>query len=33
MRVRRSRKGTGILGDFEDPDENEICLWEYLKGN
>jgi catechol 2,3-dioxygenase-like lactoylglutathione lyase family enzyme len=23
-------KGTGILGSFEDPDGNEICLWQYL---
>ena len=22
-------KGTGILGFFRDPDENEICLWQY----
>lgn len=22
-------KGTGVLGRFEDPDGNEICLWEY----
>jgi catechol 2,3-dioxygenase-like lactoylglutathione lyase family enzyme len=22
-------KGTGKLGCFEDPDGNEICLWEY----
>ena len=24
-------KGTGKLGCFEDPDGNEICLWEYLQ--
>jgi len=23
-------KGTGLLGWFEDPDGNEICLWQYL---
>jgi len=23
-------KSTGILGSFEDPDGNEICLWQYL---
>jgi len=23
-------KGTGILGSFQDPDGNEICLWQYL---
>jgi catechol 2,3-dioxygenase-like lactoylglutathione lyase family enzyme len=23
-------KGTGVLGSFEDPDGNEICLWQYL---
>jgi catechol 2,3-dioxygenase-like lactoylglutathione lyase family enzyme len=23
-------KGTGVLGTFEDPDGNEICLWQYL---
>lgn len=22
-------KGSGVLGRFEDPDGNEICLWEY----
>jgi catechol 2,3-dioxygenase-like lactoylglutathione lyase family enzyme len=22
-------KGTGVLGSFEDPDGNEVCLWEY----
>lgn len=22
-------KGTGVLGTFEDPDGNEICLWQY----
>lgn len=22
-------RGTGKLGSFEDPDGNEICLWEY----
>ena len=21
-------KGTGVLGSFEDPDGNEICLWQ-----
>ena len=25
-------KGTGKLGSCEDPDGNEICLWEYLQG-
>jgi catechol 2,3-dioxygenase-like lactoylglutathione lyase family enzyme len=24
-------KGTGILGCFDDPDGNEICLWQYRK--
>ena len=24
-------KGTGALGVFEDPDGNEICLWQSLK--
>jgi catechol 2,3-dioxygenase-like lactoylglutathione lyase family enzyme len=24
-------KGTGVLGSFEDPDGNEICLWQCLK--
>ena len=24
-------KGTGVLGTFEDPDGNEICLWRYLQ--
>jgi catechol 2,3-dioxygenase-like lactoylglutathione lyase family enzyme len=24
-------KGTGVLGSFEDPDGNEICLWQYLE--
>lgn len=24
-------KGTGVLGSFEDPDGNEICLWQYLQ--
>jgi catechol 2,3-dioxygenase-like lactoylglutathione lyase family enzyme len=24
-------KGTGVLASFEDPEGNEICLWEYLK--
>lgn len=24
------RKATGVLGSFEDPDGNEICLWQYL---
>jgi catechol 2,3-dioxygenase-like lactoylglutathione lyase family enzyme len=24
-------KSTGLLGSFEDPDGNEICLWQYLK--
>lgn len=23
-------RGTGVLGSFEDPDGNEICLWQYL---
>jgi len=23
-------KGTGILALFQDPDGNEICLWQYL---
>lgn len=22
-------KGAGVLGTFEDPDGNELCLWEY----
>ena len=22
-------KGTGVLGSFEDPDGNEICVWQY----
>ena len=22
-------KGTGVLGSFEDPEGNEICLWQY----
>lgn len=22
-------KGTGVLGSFQDPDGNEICLWQY----
>ncbi len=26
-------KGTGVLGSFEDPDGNEICLWQYLSKN
>lgn len=25
-------KETGKLGRFEDPDGNEICLWEYVQG-
>lgn len=25
-------QGTGKLGSFEDPDGNEICLWEYFAG-
>lgn len=25
-------KGTGKLGSFEDPDGNEICLWEDVAG-
>ena len=25
-------KETGKLGRFEDPDGNEICLWEYVHG-
>jgi len=24
-------KGTGVLGSFEDPDGNEICLWQSLE--
>lgn len=24
------RKATGVLGCVEDPDGNEICLWQYL---
>jgi catechol 2,3-dioxygenase-like lactoylglutathione lyase family enzyme len=24
-------KGEGILGSFEDPDGNELCLWQYNK--
>jgi len=24
-------QGTGVLGSFEDPDGNEICLWEDSK--
>jgi catechol 2,3-dioxygenase-like lactoylglutathione lyase family enzyme len=24
-------KGVGVLGSFEDPDGNEICLWQNLK--
>lgn len=24
-------KDTGVLGSFEDPDGNEICLWQYLQ--
>jgi len=23
-------KSAGVLGCFEDPDGNEICLWQYL---
>jgi catechol 2,3-dioxygenase-like lactoylglutathione lyase family enzyme len=26
-------KGKGVLGSFEDPDGNEICLWQYLKAH
>ena len=26
-------KGTGVVGSFEDPDGNEICLWQYLSKN
>jgi len=22
-------KGSGVLGSFEDPEGNEICLWQY----
>jgi len=22
-------KGSGVLGSFEDPEANEICLWQY----
>lgn len=29
-RSRAQHKGTGVLGSFEDPDGNEICLWQYL---
>jgi len=25
------RKATGVLGFVEDPDGNEICLWQYLQ--
>jgi catechol 2,3-dioxygenase-like lactoylglutathione lyase family enzyme len=24
-------KGAGVLGRFQDPDGNEICLWQYRK--
>ena len=24
-------KGSGVLGSFEDPERNEICLWQYPK--
>ena len=24
-------KDTGVLGAFEDPDGNEICLWQYFE--
>ena len=24
-------KGTGVLATFQDPDGNEICLWQYAK--
>ena len=24
-------KDSGVLGSFEDPDGNEICLWQYLQ--
>ena len=24
------RKASGVLGSVEDPDGNEICLWQYL---
>ncbi len=27
---RAQRKATGVLGTVEDPDGNEICLWQYL---
>ena len=26
-------KGAGVLGSFEDPDGNEICLWQYLQAD
>lgn len=26
---RAEAKANGVLGTFEDPDGNEICLWEY----
>jgi catechol 2,3-dioxygenase-like lactoylglutathione lyase family enzyme len=25
-------KDNGVLGRFEDPDGNEICLWQYAQG-
>ena len=28
---RALRKATGVLGTVEDPDGNEICLWQYLQ--
>ncbi|MGO9863544.1 MAG: VOC family protein [Terriglobales bacterium] len=31
VRTRQAqRKATGVLGCVEDPDGNEICLWQYL---
>jgi len=24
-------KGAGVIASFEDPEGNEICLWEYFK--
>ncbi len=26
---RAQRKATGVLGTVEDPDGNEVCLWQY----
>jgi len=25
-------KGSGVLAFFDDPDGNEVCLWQYLPG-